>query len=207
MRTRRGVERQQTGDEDILSDMMFHHASINSSGSSNMNHDSTSKDIDTSTTETFDLNDDLEDDDVEDDDLHHQVVQEQQPPRRLIEQPKKKKELCTRRGVRRQATGDSDQLGLMLYGNSFRSENVKRSDTIPIEIATTTTTTTTTSSSENATTSTTSSDTSTSQQHRRRGRRQSSVTKNDDDDDDVNTDNCDEHHQEPSESGIDNDHK
>jgi hypothetical protein len=131
MRTRRGVERHPTGDSDILGEMMYQSASLREPQRrrppkvDKVNNDEEEEEEGTIKTQQESCD--------EEDIVAAAVVNEEN------EQKKKDGPIRTRRGVQRKSTGDSDQLGLMLYGMANPSRRcVDASDAsadIPTEIS------------------------------------------------------------------------
>lgn len=113
MRTRRGVERHPTGDSDVLSEMMYQSASLREPRRRSTKVDAETEEERTAKTQQ-------ESCDEEEVVTASVVVNEEERT------TKKDGPIRTRRGVQRKSTGDSEQLGLMLYGlakNASRREN------------------------------------------------------------------------------------
>jgi hypothetical protein len=133
MRTRRGVERHPTGDSDILSEMMYQSASLREPQRrrppkvDKVNNDEEEEE---GTIKTQQESCDEEDIVA----AAAAVIDEENEPKKKKEGP-----IRTRRGVQRKSTGDSDQLGLMLYGMANPSRRcVDASDAsadVPTEIS------------------------------------------------------------------------
>ena len=122
MRTRRGVERHPTGDSDLLSQMLYESASVVESQRRRPKKAEKEEDEE-GTIKT-------QQESCDEEEIFAAVIDEE---------PKKKEgPICTRRGVQRRSTGDSDQLGLMLYGSANPSRCVGSDSSgggIPTEIS------------------------------------------------------------------------
>ena len=159
MRTRRGVERHPTGDSDVLSEMMYQSASLreprrrpNKADTEAAEEEATAK----TQQESCDEEEVVAADGIEEE----------------TTTTKKKGPIRSRRGVQRQSTGDSDQLGLMLYGLA-KGASQRTSDAadgasggVPTEIS---------MSPSSSSSSTTASETAKAAEPRRRGRRKCNV--------------------------------
>ena len=159
MRTRRGVERHPTGDSDVLGEMMYQSASLREPQRRRPTKKLNDDDEEEGTIKTQ-----QESCDEEEVVASAVVVIEEETPK------KKPGPIRTRRGVQRKSTGDSDQLGLMLYGvaNPSRctaASAASESNGVPTEIS--------------LSSSVPSSDTAVAPEPRRRGRRKASVTVDD----------------------------
>ena len=160
MRTRRGVERHPTGDSDVLSEMMYQSASLREP-----RRRSTKVDVETEEERTAKTQ--QESCDEEEVVAAAVVVNEEERT------TKKDGPIRTRRGVQRKSTGDSEQLGLMLYGLAKGASRRESSSSdadgsgggVPIEISLSI-------SSDTPVTAT-------AAEPRRRGRRKSTVTVDD----------------------------
>lgn len=165
MRTRRGVERHPTGDADVLSQMMYQSASIREPQRRRpTRNDKEVDEEEDGTTKT-----------------QQESCDEEEIVAAVEEEPKKKEgPIRTRRGVQRKSTGDSDQLGLMLYGMA-NPKRCEASDTagVPTEISLSSASP---STSDAATATTTA-------EPRRRGRRKATVNADDSEHVDDSTNN------------------
>jgi hypothetical protein len=154
MRTRRGVERHPTGDSDVLSEMMYQSASIREPRRRSTKVHAEAEEEGTAKTQQ-------ESCDEEEVVAAVPAISEEETT------TKKDGPIRTRRGVQRKSTGDSEQLGLMLYGlakGASRRESSSDVDGggVPTEISLSLT-----------------SDTPTAAEPRRRGRRKSTVNVDD----------------------------
>ena len=161
MRTRRGVERHPTGDSDKLSEMMYQSATLREPRRRSTKVDAEAEEEGTTKTQQ-------ESCDEEEVAVDTAVVTKKEAP------CKKDGPIRTRRGVQRQSTGDSEQLGLMLYGlakganRSASTSDEDGSGGVPTEISLSTSTS---SEAQSATPA--------AAEPRRRGRRISTVNVSD----------------------------